>query len=209
MKTYPSIPHLKGVNPELLSQHLYVFDKLDGSNIRAEWNPKRGFYKFGSRKVLINEQHPILGTSIPLIQEKYGDPLHEIFKKQKWKKAIAFFEFHGPNSFAGYHDPNDEHTVTLFDVTFNTQGFLHPKDFTQTFQYVDTPALLHKGPVDSDLIHSVHEGTFSGVTYEGVVCKGENLTPGIPFMLKIKSKKWIQAVHSRWEGNLKEIQKRL
>jgi len=44
MKSYPSIPgkHTNGIP-------LTVFDKLDGSNIRAEWSKKRGFYKFGTR----------------------------------------------------------------------------------------------------------------------------------------------------------------
>ena len=44
MKQYPTIPKT------IQSIDIIAFDKLDGSNIRAEWNPKKGFYKFGSRK---------------------------------------------------------------------------------------------------------------------------------------------------------------
>ena len=46
MKQYPSIPGLKELE-KLKGRKIYVFDKIDGSNIRAEWNPKKGFYKFG------------------------------------------------------------------------------------------------------------------------------------------------------------------
>ena len=50
MKSYRSIPFANKI-PE--NETFYVFDKLDGSNIRAEWNPKKGFYKFGSRSQLL------------------------------------------------------------------------------------------------------------------------------------------------------------
>jgi hypothetical protein len=43
MKTYPSISR------DIVGQPIYAFDKLDGSNIRAEWSKKNGFHKFGSR----------------------------------------------------------------------------------------------------------------------------------------------------------------
>lgn len=209
MKTYPSINHIKGVTPEQLGQPLYVFDKLDGSNIRAEWNPKRGFYKFGSRKILIDESHPLLGRSIPLIREKYESYLDKIFRSQRWKKAIAFFEFHGPQSFAGYHEQEDDHTVTLFDVTINNQGFLTPKEFVNLFQPVDTPTLLHQGELTEDLIEAITTGKLPNMTFEGVVCKGDVVSPGLPLMFKIKNKAWIEKVHARWAGDENEIKKRL
>ncbi len=43
MKTYQSIEHTVSHDIPVI-----VFDKLDGSNIRAEWNRKqKKFYKFG------------------------------------------------------------------------------------------------------------------------------------------------------------------
>jgi hypothetical protein len=40
MKEYPSIDR------EIrFGEPIYAFDKLDGSNIRAEWNKKRKFWK--------------------------------------------------------------------------------------------------------------------------------------------------------------------
>lgn len=209
MKSYPSINHIKGIEPEQLDSRIYVFDKLDGSNIRAEWNPKRGFYKFGSRKTLIDESHPLLGRSIPLIREKYESHLDKIFRSKRWKKAVAFFEFYGPQSFAGYHEKEDDHTVTLFDVTINNQGFLTPREFVNIFQRVETPTLLHQGAITSDLIDQIKTGTLDKMTFEGVVCKGEPTSPGLPLMFKIKNKAWIDKVHARWAGDENEIKKRL
>ena len=52
MKQYPSISH------DIRSVQAYAFDKLDGSNIRAEWHPKKGFWKFGSRTRLLGTDQP-------------------------------------------------------------------------------------------------------------------------------------------------------
>lgn len=55
MKTYPSISTQVD-----FSLSYCVFDKLDGSNLRAEWSPKRGFYKFGSRTQLLTPDQATL-----------------------------------------------------------------------------------------------------------------------------------------------------
>jgi len=39
VKTYPSI------DAKICDGQYYVFDKLDGSNIRAEWSKKQQLYK--------------------------------------------------------------------------------------------------------------------------------------------------------------------
>jgi hypothetical protein len=59
----------------------YVFDKLDGSNIRSEWNRKRGFDKYGTRARLLGVDDEIFGEAIPLINSKFVEPLHEVFKR--------------------------------------------------------------------------------------------------------------------------------
>ena len=69
MKSYPTIEHTVSHDIPVV-----VFDKLDGSNIRAEWNRKqKKFYKFGSRNVLLDETSSTneLSAAIPLIREKY------------------------------------------------------------------------------------------------------------------------------------------
>ena len=61
MKSYPSIP--KDIPPS----EFVAFGKLDGSNIRAEWNPKKGFYKFGTRTKIIDASTPVFGKAVNLI----------------------------------------------------------------------------------------------------------------------------------------------
>ncbi|MHA2067983.1 MAG: hypothetical protein ACXABY_26780, partial [Candidatus Thorarchaeota archaeon] len=165
------------------------FDKLDGSNIRAEWSAKRGFYKFGTRKRLLDKKEPILGPAVDLVLEKYGEDLAKVFKKERQRKAICFFEFHGPNSFAGYHDKDDKHTVTLFDANFQ-KGILEPREFLKLFGHLDVPELLYSGRVGPEFVEKVNGGSLEGMTFEGVVCKGKNVSPGLPLMFKIKNHSW-------------------
>lgn len=55
MKQYPSI------NGQISYEFpVYVWDKLDGSNIRAEWSKKNGFYKFGTRERLLDSTDKVL-----------------------------------------------------------------------------------------------------------------------------------------------------
>lgn len=120
MKTYPTISR------EIVRQPIYAFDKLDGSNIRAEWSRKRGFYKFGSRGCLVGQDNPLLGKAQSLVETKYADDLNSIFRRQRWNKAVAFFEYYGPNSFAGVHEETDDHTVTLIDINYEKRGIMEP-----------------------------------------------------------------------------------
>ncbi len=92
-------------------ENCIAFYKYDGSNVRAEWTRKRGWSKFGSRKVLIDETHP-LGDAINIFLQTYGDDLEKIFKNHKLfrncQNVTVFGEYFGENSFAGWHDPNDK-----------------------------------------------------------------------------------------------------
>ena len=57
MKKYPSIDKKQNFDVEVIG-----FDKLYGSNIRAFWTAKeQAFVKFGTRKLPLTEEHPILG----------------------------------------------------------------------------------------------------------------------------------------------------
>lgn len=88
MKSYPSIT--KDINPYT---RIYAFDKIDGSNIRGEFNNKKGFYKFGSRNTLIDENTPTLGKSIAIIKEKFEKDIAAVFKKNNWKDGVCFLNF--------------------------------------------------------------------------------------------------------------------
>ena len=185
MKQYPSIQPII-----IKSKKIYAFDKLDGSNIRAEWSIKRGFYKFGTRKRLLGADDPLLGSAIAIILSKYGQALSDIFVKNQWKKAVCFFEFFGENSFAGNHEMADIHDVILLDIN-SGKGLLEPKDFIKKFGHLEIPKLLYTGNANSELIEAVKSNTLENMTFEGVVCKGKYVSPGLPLMFKIKSQMWL------------------
>ena len=195
MKQYPSIP------PEPIKMSCYVFDKLDGSNIRAEWTLKNGFYKFGTRHRLLGEDEPVIGNAISLIKQKYQD-MHQILKQSRTQRAICFFEFWGKNSAFGQHDPNEEQTVTLIDVSLYKHGIIEPKEFLDLFGKLDHAKLLYHGNVCSLLIESVISGSLEGMGNEGVVCKGPfDRKLGGPVMFKIKRADWYERLKVYCNGN--------
>lgn len=183
MKSYDSIG-----TKVIFDADAYLFDKLDGSNIRAEWNPKKGFYKFGSRTQLISPDSPVLGESINLIRDCYEDELHRRLSKTKFQSAVCFFEFFGPNSFAGSHQ-EEPHEVVLIDIDAYKKGVLPPSEFLDFTDGIKIPKVLFHGKVDRDIIASVRNGTMDNLTFEGVV--GKTFHRGQVRMFKIKSLAWL------------------
>lgn len=197
MKEYPSIDrkYIKNVP-------IYAFDKLDGSNIRVEWSAKRGFYKFGTKTQLIDKDSNIFGQAVPLFIEKYEADLVKVFQKQRWQRAICFVELYGKNTFAGHHDMEEKHTVTLFDVSID-DIILDPRDFIECFGHLDTASLLYHGNANEDFIKLVHNSELEGMTCEGVVCKGTvRHKKESPHMFKIKSNAWIDRLKGYCNGNM-------
>lgn len=198
MKTYPSIPRT------IVHQPIYAFDKLDGSNIRAEWTRKTGFSKFGKRHHLLDDTNPMLKESIQLITEKYTDDLSRIFVEERWMSAVCFFEFFGPNSFAGNH-ADEPHDVVLLDVAAEKRGIIEPRDFIKKMKVHTAPLLYHGNPNDP-FVEEVTTGVLEGMTFEGVVCKGSHVSPGLPLMFKVKNTAWIQKVKDLYAGDDKLIE---
>lgn len=194
MKSYPTI------GTKFERTKVVTFDKLDGSNIRAEWSRKQGFYKFGSRTKLIDNKHPILGQSVDLIMENYQEQMASIFSKKKWERAVAFFEFYGENSFAGSHE-DEEHKVTLIDVDVYKRGMIDPEYFVELFEEVGIPKVLYKGILTEELVTSVKSGTLDGMTFEGVVCKYLRKKNNVVKMFKIKNRKWLDKLKEKCDGN--------
>ena len=64
-------PKISGKTKDFPLKSAYAFVKYDGSNIRATWNKKQGFFKFGTRSHLIDTTDPDFGCAIPLVQETY------------------------------------------------------------------------------------------------------------------------------------------
>jgi len=174
----------------------FVFDKYDGSLVRAEWTRKRGFSKFGRRNGLLDHSTPVLLEAPDLILEKYGDDLARAFRKLRWNKATAFLEFCGPGSFCGVH-LDEPHTVTLFDIAADKKGILEPKVFVKQFGHLDHATLLHRGAFNRSLEEQVRSGTLPGMTFEGVVVKGGYKRPGQPWMFKVKNGAWLERLRAR------------
>lgn len=188
MKSYPSI-----------SRHTsddgvwYIFDKKDGSQIRAEWSRKKGFHKFGRRHGLLDDSNPFLPESKDLILNKYSETLTKRFKDARYDEVTCFFEFYGENSFAGNHE-HEPHTVTLFDVDVYKHGLLDPKSFVSLTDGIEVCTLLHQGYL-SDIQDAVYQSTLKGMTYEGVVAKRKEGREIL--MTKLKSKAWLERLRAK------------
>lgn len=178
----------------------YAWDKIDGSNIRAEWSRKRhGFYKFGSKTILLDEHTPILGEAPDLIRAKFEKRLDSVFSKWKPDRAVAFFEFFGPSSFAGIHKA-EQHDAVLLDVAPG-RGLMRSGDFDLVFEGFDRPRLLRVGPIDEDFVEAVRSRTLKGMTFEGVVFKTSEPVTGEPVMFKIKSRAWLAKLKQHCGGD--------
>jgi len=198
MKSYPTIP--AKIQPNL---PIYAFDKIDGSNIRAEWVYKKGFVKFGSRTRLLGEDQPIIYKAKDLILEQL-DIVSDICKSNRWAKATLFYEFYGPNSFAGHHCESDEHKVILIDVCVHKKGFLSPREFINTFQNLPSAQLLYHGNCTVNFIQSVSNGNLDGITSEGVVCKFKGKGNSIG-RFKIKTYAWYDRLREFCNGDAQKF----
>lgn len=203
MKTYPTIAHW---HQGLQGEPMYAFDKLDGSNIRAEWSKKRGWYKFGSRKVLLHSDQKPLCEAIDIFKNKYGEDLARIFTDdkdlKKSLKFVVFFEFFGEKTFAGWHDDDDTYDVVLFDVNQDRKGIIPPKEFLKKFGHLHIPELVYEGNYNQKFIDVVQHNRFENYDFEeGVVCKGTRLTKrknqSNIWMCKVKTFNWLNKVKEK------------
>jgi hypothetical protein len=202
MKEYPSI------DTRLIDcSRAYIFDKLDGSCIRAEWTKKKEFWKFGSRTRLLGTDQEYIWKSEGMILEKYSESLGRIFADKKYPKVTCYFEFFGPNSFAGTHQ-DEEHNIVLFDIAVERQGIMPAREFVKLVKYdIEIPPVLWQGPVNMELVERVRNSEMPGMTFEGVVCKGHP-KGGKPQMTKIKSRAWLDKLRE-YCGNNQRLFKRL
>jgi hypothetical protein len=189
MKSYPSIQ--AGYKTEL--DDVYVFEKLDGSNFRAEWN-KHGWYKFGTRTQLLSPTDPTFGPAIPLFHEKLSEPLTKIAKDSKWESVVVFGEYFGPSSFAGQHIIGESMDIKIFDISPYKQGMLTPQQFIECTKNIEDLCAGFIGirNWDKNLIEQVKNGSIG--VFEGVV--GKKLVKREVLMLKAKSNAWIEKVKS-------------
>lgn len=204
MKDYPSIKK----NP-IFNEYYFFYPKLDGSNVRAEWNTKKGFYKFGKRNGLIDDSNPFLKEVPKIIMEKHSEKFNKILFDNKIKNAVCFFEFYGNNSFAGSHI-NEEHFCSLIDVSIENKGIILPSKLNQLFDQVDNFCpFLGEFKLSTEVYNDIINYNFSGMSFEGVVIKSDKyITPGIPESYKIKNILWKQKL-KEYCGNNENLFKQL
>ncbi len=189
MKTYPSIPKkFQSIS------NCYIFDKLDGSNIRVEWSKKRGFFKFGRRNGLLDDSNPILAKEVPPAFELVAPQFERLLVDHRWKTCVLFFEFWGDRSIGGLHYEGDPKRMTLIDVAPDKKGIMPPRDFLLAFNgKVDTAKLLTQRNWNHELIEQVRHGDLAGMTFEGVVGKAGATTHKL-VRAKAKTQEWIDKV---------------
>jgi hypothetical protein len=180
MLSYPSID---GSSKAPLGKPCMAFYKYDGSNLRFEWQPKQGWYKFGTRTQLFNATSPTFGPAIPRFVNTMGaDIVARVRDEYRgMQRIVAFCEWFGPNSFAGIHtDPYDKMELRLIDTSLYKRGFMRPRDFWKMFRDMPTCAqLIYDGNLNQSFIDDVRRGCYP--VWEGVVAKGDD------FMVKIKT----------------------
>jgi hypothetical protein len=197
MKSYHSIQRY---NEEHLGKSIFSFEKIDGSNFRAEWDRKlskkssftMGFSKFGTRREMIHKNSPFI-EAVGIFENKYTEGLDKIFREEKTFRGVdritVYGEFFGENSFAGRHDWEEDHDVIIFDVFLYKKDYLPPADFLKIFGSFDIPFLEYSGILTPEYIKEVENGDGEGRVYKGT----DN---GKVFMGKIKTKKWLDKVKS-------------
>jgi hypothetical protein len=177
MKDYPSIPK---VLEKFIGLDCIAFKKYDGSQIRVEWSPKKGWHKYATRGHLLDKTDKNFGSAIEIFERTHAEPMTKIIRDNypKAEGVVAFLEFLGPHSFAGIHDPgvlkvesNDPKELVLFDVNIHKKGILDPNAFISKFSCVRSAEVVYCGTLDEDFVKKVRE-IMPPYLDEGVVCKG-------------------------------------
>jgi hypothetical protein len=195
MKAYPSIPGSMGQDFRTIPG-AYIFDKLDGSQVRAEWTKKAGWSKFGSKKRLLDTTDLLLGDAVAIFNATMAEPLTRLAVDNRWRYLIVFMELHGPGSFAGQHVKGEKKTLTLFDLCPDKKGVVGPHQFLRLTRKLDAPVvtLLDQRNWTQGFVQEVRDGKLPDVTFEGVVGKagdGHKLV-----MAKAKTQAWIDKVYA-------------
>lgn len=187
MEQYPSIPgssdrhELNRVN----GKPCIGFYKYDGSNLRWEWSPKKGWNKYGTRRQLFDKSTELYNQAIPIFMDTMADEIVYRTKQfdQKVQRITAFTEFFGPTSFAGQHVLEEPKTLVLFDVYLFKHGLLDPWKFVKHYGSMKHAAkVLYEGPFTRELALEAYQGKFEA--FEGVIFKGED------FMIKSKTQRY-------------------
>lgn len=200
MIEYPSILN----SSKAPRKPMIAFTKMDGSNIRIKWTPKKSFCLYGTRTQLIDATNPDFGVTVELFSPT-AEKFDKMFNKEKifrnLKEIIVFGEFFGDKSFAGKHyDTKDNLKVIPFDVMMVSKAdrrFLRPQEFIELMdEYeIPRPEVVYQGNLTDGFIQSVRNEEFGKDLGEGVVCKGTEYVgnyAGHVWMCKIKTQRYLE-----------------
>ena len=188
MLQYPSIV---GSKHAPIGENCIAFYKYDGSNLRWEWSPKRGWHKFGTRRQLFDANTPLYCQAVPLFLDGPADSVVKsvLRNNPKCERITAFTEFFGSSSFAGSHNETEDKQLKLLDVFVFKKGFIPAEDFVQRFQgHSWSPEVIYQGELTQEFVDAVRNGQYP--VYEGVICKGSG------FMAKIKTIEYLNRLKS-------------
>jgi hypothetical protein len=196
MKTYWSIP---GPSKAPIGEPCIAFYKHDGSNIRIEWSEKQGWYKFGTRRIMIDKQDPYFGSVPELFLRTQAEGIEKVLRDKypHDKAAVVFLEWFGPSSFGNYHNyGNEEFRLVLIEVNIHKRGFVLPRQFVKNFGHLDAAHVVYQGTFDQQLIQDVKDNKFG--LKEGIVAKGVtgNSVHDL-WMTKVKTNWWMDELRRR------------
>ena len=196
MLQYPSIV---GSAKAPLGKPCIAFIKYDGSNLRWEWSPKKGWNKFGTRRQMFDAGTPLYNQAIPLFMDSIADELvyrtKQIVKNPE--RITAFTEFFGPSSFAGSHEHDEAKELRLFDVFLFKKGFVPPKQFVNVYGDMDCAAeVVYEGNLNRQFVMDVRKGLYPG--FEGVIAKGQD------FSVKIKTDQFFEKLRNQFADKWEE-----
>lgn len=195
MKKYPSILTIKEAGFPKITNCI-AFDKIDGSNLRFEYNKKQ-WNKFGTRHHLFDETDDVFGVAIDIFRNKWQDDITKILLKERISQCIVFMEFYGENSFAGVHVPEDKKHLKFFDINIYKKGLMPSREFLKLFGHLDIPEVIYEGNLNKQFVLDVENGLYN--INEGVVCKGGNKQNNM-WMRKIKTIEYL----NKLKGDLNE-----
>lgn len=211
--SYPKIPNTL----DCPLRQCVAFEKLDGTNIHFVWDHSDGWFAFGTRRdrFLWNEvgkkafdlAHPELKGLAQLWDPelKLDQYLQEHYAKHG--EVIVFAEYHGPNSFAGSHDIQDQKRLTLIDVLIGGASgadvpgvMMSPEQFMRDFQAFGIPKVVFQGKFSGQLFLDVRKGKYD--VKEGVVVKG--VVDKKVYMAKIKTQAYLDQLKEKFKDNWKD-----
>ena len=221
MKHYDSIPRIQD-DGTLKGETVWGFNKLDGQNFCATYKVHKNTWgPFGSRTVTVDENSESeLANAVHYFKTHEYDKILTKLVKDNWKKGEVFqgieeitffFEWVGPNSFAGKHDfwdyTNGDMRLVLIDVFLKKKGYIEPKTYYEIFGNgeIEIPELIYTGPLNEQIIKDIQDNdwTEEGCKYpnvkEGVVFKRSTLMKGQRRpSVKVKTKWWLEKLHSMY-----------